>query len=615
MGRSRRGKLARATELFRGTRRRFYPLVPEDRIRLLFLGRRSTTKGLDMHIKRLIIKRYRCLESFTWAPCPRINCLIGPGDTGKSTVLSAICTLLAAYPIQQASEYDYYHRRVSDGFSIEAFIGGIEATNLASDGLTPALWGWVNGEPVPFPDEGGAEAVLHCSVRGTADLELIHEVIGENGQPQPFKVGLRKKMWLARLAGEERSSRELRLGSGTLLDQYLDPAGIRPSIHAAVSAASSRLTLPPELAKNLSSLAIRFDSEGLPKNLHLGLFPQYANSSTGMVALFTGDKPEEAVPLAYSGMGTRQLAVLSLSTAELGQSPIITVDEPERGLESYRQKTLVSKILKSISNAGQAFLCTHSPAILAALPENSVWRMRVGQGPTAFNKSLSRLLKTDPEAFFAPYPALCEGVTEVGFLKAVLPKLFECDLDALGVRLIDGGGQPFIFETIKGFHEAGLPCAAFLDNEAAHSGCRALMKTKCGLFVWQGVKNIEEAIATSLPLQHFEGLILTAANNSKNRAKSYEDQMRESLLTLKGAGRLSILELVDAHGEVAVRRAFGTAMQSGEWLKSRAIGYAIGAKLLEWGLPDLIASAVREFARHLPIPSDKQGTNAGSAAI
>jgi putative ATP-dependent endonuclease of the OLD family len=570
--------------------------------------------GSEMHLKRLIIKRYRCLQSFTWDPRRGVNCLIGPGDSGKSTVLSAICTLLAPYPIQQASEFDYCRRKVCDGFSIEAFIGGFEPSSLSSDGVIPALWGWLNGEPAPLPDEGGAEAVLHCSVRGTSELELVHEIIGENSQPQPFKVGLRRKLLLARLAGEERSSRDLRLGSGTLLNEFLEPAGIRPAIYAAVSGASSKLSLPAELAKNLSSLGTRFEAEGLPKNLHLGLFPQQGNASTSMVALFTGDKPEESVPVAYSGTGTRQLAVLSLSTADLGQSPILTVDEPERGLESYRQKTLVAKIVNAIGDTGQAFLCTHSPAILAALPEGSVWRMRCGQGPTAFDKSLSRLLKVDPEAFFVPYPAICEGVTEIGFLHAVLPALFGCNLDALGIRLIDGEGQPSVFKTIRAFHEAGLKCAAFLDNEDTHSGCRAEMKEKCGLFVWTGVKNIEEAIASTLPLEHWSDLILTAAGNS-NRAKSYEDQMRDCLPAPQPGERPSLPELVDMHGEARVRKALSKAMQDGEWLKSKPIGYKVGRELLQWGLQDNIELAVRAFAKHLPIANDEPRTNAEASAV
>ncbi|MGH9631622.1 MAG: AAA family ATPase [Bryobacteraceae bacterium] len=85
-----------------------------------------------MHIKRLIITNYRGLDSLTWDPSPRMNCLIGPGDTGKSTVLSAVGLLLAPYPVQQASEFGYYRRRVQTGFTIEAYVGGIDGAGLST---------------------------------------------------------------------------------------------------------------------------------------------------------------------------------------------------------------------------------------------------------------------------------------------------------------------------------------------------------------------------------------------------------------------------------------------------------------------------------------------------
>jgi hypothetical protein len=192
--------------------------------------------------------------------------------------------------------------------------------------------------------------------------------------------------------------------------------------------------------------------------------------------------------------------------------------------------------------------------------------------------------------------------------------LFGCNLDALGIRLIDGEGQPSVFKTIRAFHDAGLKCAAFLDNEDTHSGCRAEMKAKCGLFVWTGVKNIEEAIATTLPFERWSDLILAAAGNN-NRAKSYEDQMRSGLPAPQPGERPSIPELVDMHGEATVRKALSTAMQDGEWLKSKAIGYTVGRKLLQWGLQDNIAAAVRAFAKHLPIPNDEPGTNAQAATV
>jgi hypothetical protein len=189
-----------------------------------------------------------------------------------------------------------------------------------------------------------------------------------------------------------------------------------------------------------------------------------------------------------------------------------------------------------------------------------------------------------------------------------------CNLDALGIRLIDGEGQPSVFKTIRGFHEAGLKCAAFLDNEDKHSGSRAEMKGKCGLFVWTGVKNIEEAIASTLPLEHWSDLILIVAGNN-NRAKSYEDQLRDCLPAGRSGERPSFSQLAEAHGEAALRKALSTAMLDGEWLKTKLLGYTVGRKLLEWGLQDNIASAMRAFAKHLPIANDKPRTNAEAAAV
>ena len=61
--------------------------------------------------------------------------------------------------------------------------------------------------------------MLRCRVRGNEDLELIYELPIEGGgadQSAPFSSALRRKLMLARLAGEERASRDLRLGTGSL---------------------------------------------------------------------------------------------------------------------------------------------------------------------------------------------------------------------------------------------------------------------------------------------------------------------------------------------------------------------------------------------------------------
>ena len=124
---------------------------------------------VSMQIRQISIRRYRGIEDFTWKPRPGVNCLIGPGDSFKSTVLAAISLLLAPYPLGPCSEFDFHRRRLVAGFEIEAYIGSLDLAALGTDQRLPHLFGWQDDHPVPLP-EGTAEPVLRCKVRGTPDL-------------------------------------------------------------------------------------------------------------------------------------------------------------------------------------------------------------------------------------------------------------------------------------------------------------------------------------------------------------------------------------------------------------------------------------------------------------
>lgn len=141
-----------------------------------------------MFIRRLIIERYRGLEKLTWDPPHRINCLIGPGDAGKSTILSSIERVFDPRASTTASEFDYYRREVEKGFQIKAVVGDLDEEYLAAL-RNPPLMGWLNGQYRLLPDEDGAEPVLVASVTGSPDLDVSHELVtpgnAENVQFSP----------------------------------------------------------------------------------------------------------------------------------------------------------------------------------------------------------------------------------------------------------------------------------------------------------------------------------------------------------------------------------------------------------------------------------------------
>lgn len=342
-----------------------------------------------MQIRSLTIKRYRGIETFAWKPNPGVNCLVGPGDSFKSTVLAAISLLLAPYPLGACSEFDYYRRRLADGFEMEAYIGNLDLQVLGSEQRLPHFYGWQQDAPVPLA-EGEAEPVLRCLVRGTPDLELVYELpMAGADQPPPFSSSLRRKLMLARLAGEERAGRDLRLGTGSLLDRHLKTSEMRSSVHETIANATTAMEVPAPAQTALDGIKTSFSVVGLPADLHLGLVPTQGNALVGMVALMSGESVTEAIPIANAGTGTKQMALLSLSAALVGSAPILVIDEPERGLEPYRQRSVAQRITGLAGTHGQAFLTTHSPAILETLPPDSVWRMRRGQQPLRFGGECS----------------------------------------------------------------------------------------------------------------------------------------------------------------------------------------------------------------------------------
>ena len=78
-----------------------------------------------MRIVHLEVKNYRGLEKLHWSPSSAINFLIGPGDSGKSTVVSALELALAPRPVGPASDGDYRRADFDAGFRIRVVIGDL----------------------------------------------------------------------------------------------------------------------------------------------------------------------------------------------------------------------------------------------------------------------------------------------------------------------------------------------------------------------------------------------------------------------------------------------------------------------------------------------------------
>jgi putative ATP-dependent endonuclease of OLD family len=557
-----------------------------------------------LFIRSLTIERYRGIEGLTWRPSGRLNCLIGPGDSGKSTILAAVELLLDPRPAPPISEFDYHRRRVEQGFQVTGVLGDLDDWAVASL-RNPPLQGWLNGELRPLPDEGGAEAVLVARVCGSPEFETSHVLLtpGE-ADDVPFSAAMRRRLLLSRIASGARASTELRLGRGTLLDRHAGGSDLHAALRAAVTATASGLTLPDEASKAVAKLRDLFASSGLPAQLHLGMITPQGSSLLGLLGLLEGATAAEAIPLALAGTGTRQLALFRLGSSLIAGAPVVVLDEPELGLEPYRQRRLVTELRRLVGDQGQAFMTTHSPAVLQALQVEEIVRVTPRVNPVGLGgQHIARVQKQAPDALLARLPVLCEGDTEAGLLDPVLNAFADQDglgdIDGLGLRLVARGGQPLVLDEAEEFLAAGLHIGLFVDNERNLDGRRAALAANptCAFGSWTslaGVRNVEEAVAASLPWPQLSDVIEFAAAHLDRPLVDLLHQVNQQI---GRPGRASLAELRDQHGEGAVRMAVAAAMQSrnSAWFKSLQGGRALGQLLLDLGMPDPMAVDLRAF--------------------
>jgi hypothetical protein len=132
--------------------------------------------------------------------------------------------LLDPRPPGQASEFDYYLRRLESGFRITAVIAGIEEAMAGQ--RVPPLRGWKDGKLRAIPDDG-AEAVIVAKVTGTPELEINHTLESADGSAVMFSSLLRQQLLLARVATSDRASSELRLARGSMLERAVGGPGLR----------------------------------------------------------------------------------------------------------------------------------------------------------------------------------------------------------------------------------------------------------------------------------------------------------------------------------------------------------------------------------------------------
>jgi putative ATP-dependent endonuclease of OLD family len=445
-------------------------------------------------ILRLTVERFRGIKSLKWYPSSGVNLVLGGGDVGKSAILDAIALLLAPTNGSVLSDADYWQRNPEEEFSIEAVIRLPDGRGINTQSKPAWPWNWDGKDPqLPELTDDGQQSVddpvYRIRLRGSADFDLVYEVIQPNGQVDHLSVAVRRAIGIVRLGGDDRNDRDLRMVQGSALDRLLYDKTLRARLGHKVAETDVEAVLQPEAKAKIEALDKAFTNRALPNDLGLGIATNQSQSLNALIGL-TADKDGVDLPLASWGSGTRRIAALEVASANQDADPIVVVDEVERGLEPYRLRALLRRLQNGSS---QVFLTTHSATTLRALSKANLWLLDSAGNVGSLSEVVIKHATQEPEALLSRLTILCEGKTEVGFVRTLLRRDLGMEAMDHGVWLANVGGNEQTLLMLEALSKSGLLFGGFADDEGTSPDRWATQRKVLGQLLFRWSKGCTES--------------------------------------------------------------------------------------------------------------------------
>lgn len=467
-------------------------------------------------ILKVDITNFRSIKELSWLPANGINCLIGPGDSGKSTVLDAIDLCLGARRAIQLTDADFHSLDVDTPIVITLTIGDLDDAlkNIDTYGLFLRGFDASNGNVEDEPEKD-LETVLTLTLTVASDLEPTWALVSDRAKAQNVTRNLTwgDRVRLAPTRIGVLADFNLGWRRGSVLNRLTDEKA-DASAALAKAARDARGAFGDDAEKQLGE-TLRIVGEAA-KELGIDVGEKVralldAHSVTfggGTISLHN----ESGVPLRGLGVGSTRLLIAGLQRKAAAQSSVLLVDELEHGLEPHR-------IIRFLGSLGakekvpplQVFMTTHSPIALRELSGNQLIVLReTDVKHVATNvgteDDVQSAIRLYPDAFLATSVLVCEGASEVGLIRGLdqhRAASGETSVSACGVALVDCGGgeadKPF--KRASAFLRLGYRVGVLRDDDKQPSeGVERAFTDQGGtVFSWRNGRALEDELFQGLP--------------------------------------------------------------------------------------------------------------------
>lgn len=533
-----------------------------------------------MKIRKIKIKNFRGVKELDWnLPKADIFCLIGKGDSSKSTILEAIRYALHPQWNLTLSDSDFYQCKVADSIVIEVTIGELTEEFCSLNKYGNHLRGW-DTAALKLTDEPEDHLESVLTVRLTVDKDLEPKwvaICDRLPDGVPFKQGDRNKVSVGLIGAY--SEKQLSWATGTALAKLTEAQSLNELLANASRTARASLDADrPVSLKNFDVAAGK--SQDIAKLLGVPVSDAYKahldlasiNLKVGGLALHDGD-----IPLRQLGLGSRRMLLCGIQKMGLEEGHITLFDEVEFGLEPHRITRLIKHVRED--KRGQYFLTTHSPTVLRELTVKELYVVHSKGGSvqivSAAKDGLEQLevqgkIRSSTEAFLAKKVVVCEGATEVGFVRGFDDHQVGNGKDPLsyhGVALLDARGASKINDLAKAFKSLGYDVSVLADADAedqfSTAAAAELVNLGVPVNVWSDKLSLEERAFQDLP---WDSILASLKLAQDELGFAVHDQVRAKLQEALDQ------EIKKWPESAKLRTAIGVAAKKGGWFKDTTRG-------------------------------------------
>lgn len=564
-----------------------------------------------LRIVHVEIRNFRGISKLDWNPAPGMNCLIGPGDSTKTTILDAIELALNPRSNYLADDSDFYNLDFTRPVTVTVSLIDIPNEFCTDNRYGLELRGWDENTLTlsDEPAEGLSEALSIRVEIDSTSLEgrwsIFNERLRKDADPPSLRFKDARELATTRLG--PYAERHLAWGRQSILNRIGVGGRMGEQLAAASRAARAAFSksnkdvfaVPIARAEQLGRLFAVEVRDAFTAELDM----QASAITSGGVALHDGN-----LPLRTLGTGSSRLIVSALQH-NAGGSHISLVDELEHGLEPHRIARLLKYLLEPPSKgdeAPQLFITTHSEVVIRELRAQDIHAVRCHNGNVKVRgvaimaeseQVAQRHLRRVPEAFLARRILVGEGRTECGLLRGLDSCWIDSGKDSFALRgavVVDGGGVPNAVTLAQHLQDLGYDCLALLDSDEPPSAITVAKLKEAGgqVLEWPGDCSIEERIFLDVPWNTVRELIAYAAECHSADSIMATVNSRCSHAKLPALIDLELPIQRDSH---ELRAVLGFVANKRSWFKNMTCGEHLASLIY----PCLDQIAAKPLARHL----------------